>query len=174
MGVDTSRDKVYPDLAFALPTPPESPSESKVVGLGVMAYYGGNEERPHADSIHACYVAKLKQFARWLAGDGWQIRLFIGDAVDEAVAREVMIDLRTVMPELDEQWVVYEQVQSLEELTIQMSKVGVVVATRYHNVVCALKASRPTISLGYAPKNGALMAQMGLEEFLPRPPLFRR
>ena len=40
-----------------------------------------------------------------------------------------------------------------------MAPVGTVVATRYHNVICALKLGKPTISIGYAAKNDALMAE---------------
>ena len=40
-----------------------------------------------------------------------------------------------------------------------------VVATRYHNVMCALKLCKPTISLGYSRKFISLMADMGLAEF---------
>jgi polysaccharide pyruvyl transferase WcaK-like protein len=39
------------------------------------------------------------------------------------------------------------------------------VATRYHNVICALKLGKPTISIGYAAKNLAVMADVGLPEF---------
>ena len=46
-----------------------------------------------------------------------------------------------------------------------MAPAGTVVATRYHNVICALKLSKPTISLGYAAKNIAVMADAGLSEF---------
>ena len=46
-----------------------------------------------------------------------------------------------------------------------MAPVGTVVATRFHNVMCALKLAEPTISIGYARKNVALMADMGLPEF---------
>ena len=42
---------------------------------------------------------------------------------------------------------------------------GVIVATRYHNVMCALKLCKPTISLGYSQKFVNLMADMGLAEF---------
>ena len=38
-------------------------------------------------------------------------------------------------------------------------------ATRYHNVICALKLGKPTISIGYAKKNAVLMEDMGLPEF---------
>ena len=46
-----------------------------------------------------------------------------------------------------------------------MSPCGIVVATRYHNVMCALKLCKPTISLGYSQKFVSLMADMGLGEF---------
>jgi polysaccharide pyruvyl transferase WcaK-like protein len=39
------------------------------------------------------------------------------------------------------------------------------VATRYHNVMCALKLEKPTISIGYAAKNVAIMTDAGLGEF---------
>jgi polysaccharide pyruvyl transferase WcaK-like protein len=47
----------------------------------------------------------------------------------------------------------------------QMAGVDIVVATRYHNVICALKLDKPTISIGYADKNDALLAEMGLADF---------
>ena len=53
MGVDISRDPVYPDLAFALPTPSDIYGTRGTVGVGVMAYHGGNDDRRQADEIHA-------------------------------------------------------------------------------------------------------------------------
>ena len=47
----------------------------------------------------------------------------------------------------------------------EMAPVGTVVAIRYHNVICALKLCKPTISIGYATKHDLLMADMGLSEF---------
>jgi polysaccharide pyruvyl transferase WcaK-like protein len=46
-----------------------------------------------------------------------------------------------------------------------MADTDVVVATRYHNVVCALRIGKPTISIGYSEKNDALLAEMGLAEY---------
>lgn len=37
-----------------------------------------------------------------------------------------------------------------------------VVATRYHNLICALKVGTPTLALSYATKSDALMDRMGL------------
>ena len=47
----------------------------------------------------------------------------------------------------------------------QMAGPDLVVATRYHNVVCALRMGKPTISIGYAAKNDALLAEMGLADY---------
>jgi polysaccharide pyruvyl transferase WcaK-like protein len=46
-----------------------------------------------------------------------------------------------------------------------MAPASSVVATRYHNVMCALKLGKPAISLGYSDKNISLMEDMGLPEF---------
>jgi polysaccharide pyruvyl transferase WcaK-like protein len=41
----------------------------------------------------------------------------------------------------------------------------VVVGTRYHNVLCAVKQAKPTISVSYSAKNDRIMADMGLGEY---------
>ena len=61
--------------------------------------------------------------------------------------------------------VIAEPAFTLGELMRQMASVDTVVATRYHTVLCALKLAKPTLSVGYAPKFDALMAEMGLAEF---------
>ena len=40
-----------------------------------------------------------------------------------------------------------------------------IVATRYHNIVCALRLGKPLVSLGYAEKNDVLMTEMGVGRF---------
>jgi polysaccharide pyruvyl transferase WcaK-like protein len=165
MGVDTSGDDVYPDLAFALPTPPDVSVATRTVGVGVMAFYGGNNDRQRADEIYASYVEKTKRFVRWLVDNDHRIRLFTGDHLDESVVQEILSDLRVHRPELEPSRIVAEPASSLEDLMQQMSSVETVVATRYHNVLCALKLSKPTLSVGYAAKHDVLMAEMGLADF---------
>ena len=46
-----------------------------------------------------------------------------------------------------------------------MEPAGSIVATRYHNVVCALMLTKPTISIGYGEKNAVLMADRGLGDY---------
>lgn len=160
MGVDTARDEVYPDLAFALPGPPGRPTTG-TVGVGVMAYRGGNDDRDRAEEIYRAYVGKLTEFVRWLLDGGRRVRLFIGDQADLEVVGELTAALGTDR-------VSVASAATLGELLREMSTVDTVVATRYHNVLCALHLSKPTLSIGYAAKNDVLMAEMGLGEFSQR------
>jgi polysaccharide pyruvyl transferase WcaK-like protein len=165
MGVDTSADRVYPDLAFALPSPPVPDTTTGAVGVGVMAFRGRNSDREHAEELHARYLSAMKRFVRWLVESGRPVRLFTGDRADEAVVAEVLADLRDHPPAGGPPTVIADPVDSLEDLMRELAHVDTVVATRYHNVLCALKMSRPTVSIGYAAKHDALMADMGLAGF---------
>ena len=165
-GIDVTNDRVYPDLAFALPVPPAGPGDPQTVGVGVMAYYGTNDDRKQADEIHVAYVKKMKRFVRWLADSGYRIRLFGGDTLwDEGIVEEILSDLRSHRPDLEPMWAVADPVHSLDELMREMAPVGTIVAIRYHNVLCALKLCKPTLSLSYAKKHDLVMADMGLAEF---------
>lgn len=164
-GIDVTHDRVYPDIVFALPEPAYGPGDKSVVGIGVMEYHGTNDDRKQADGIHAAYVATLKQFARWLVGNGYRIRLFVGDTCDIRIADEIIDYLHACIPGLGSSRAVAEQMASFDDLTRAMAPAGYVIATRYHNVICALKLGRPVISLGYAAKNLAVMSDAGLGNF---------
>jgi polysaccharide pyruvyl transferase WcaK-like protein len=164
-GLDVSGDAVYPDLVFALSAPAGNPPGDGTVGLGVMAYHGTNEDRSQAGEVHDEYVAKLTRFARRLVDGGHRMRLFTGDDEDCQVADALTADLRSYRPDLGADWIVSDPITSLSELMRQMTLVDTVVATRYHNVLCALKMGKPTVSLGYSSKNDVLMEEFGLGEF---------
>lgn len=54
---------------------------------------------------------------------------------------------------------------SLADLMKEMAAADSVVATRYHNLVCALKVGVPTLALSYAAKSDTLMAEFGLAAY---------
>ncbi|MFF3554253.1 polysaccharide pyruvyl transferase family protein [Streptomyces tsukubensis] len=157
MGVDTTHDEVYPDLAFALPAPrAETPPEpSGPVCVGVMAFHGGNDDRARADEIHRRYLDGTIRFVRALAEDGRPVRLLTGDAVDAPV-------VAAVLDAVDSPLVTAAEAASLADLMKETAAAGAVVATRYHNLICALKAGTPTLAVSYAAKSDALMAGMGV------------
>jgi polysaccharide pyruvyl transferase WcaK-like protein len=84
--------------------------------------------------------------------------LFVGDQVDEAVADRITeaVGSRAVS-------VVHTS--TLDELLREMARVDAIVASRYHNVLAAVKLGKPTVAVGYAAKSDALMAEMGVGEF---------
>jgi polysaccharide pyruvyl transferase WcaK-like protein len=166
-GLDTSRDDIYPDFVFSIPAPPYEPGDAQTVGVGVMDYYGTVDDASHADELHAAYLEKMKFFVRWLVERGRKVRLFVGDTngSDDSVVQEILADLRESRADIDPGWVVAEPLSTYADLTQAMQAVGSVVAMRYHNVLCALRLCKPTISIGYSSKNDALMADMGLAEF---------
>lgn len=165
MGVDTSGDRVYPDVAFALPVPRDEPGTVDAVGVGVMDFYGGSDDRREANQIHASYVEKIKHFVLWLIDNGHRVQLLTGDPADERIVQETLAHVRGQRPELAPSRIMAQPIFSLHELMRQMASVDTVVATRYHNIVCALKMAKPTVSIGYAAKHDVLMADMGLSEF---------
>lgn len=158
MGVDVSADEVYPDLAFSLPVPSDVPAAPGTVGVGVMAYYGGNDDRARGEEIYAAYLGKIKQFVRWLVENDREVRLFIGDQIDNEVVEAILDDSGPAK-------VSAVAASTLDEIMREMAAVDTIVATRYHNVLCALKLSQPTVSIGYAVKNDVLMNEMGLGEY---------
>jgi polysaccharide pyruvyl transferase WcaK-like protein len=165
MGLDTSRDAVYPDLAFALPIPRDVPGIAGMVGVGVMDYNGSNDDRRQADQLHASYVESMKSFVLWLVENGRSVRLFTTDVHDESIMDEVIAYLREHRPQLGPPQLVAEPISSIGELMRQIASVDTVVASRFHNVLCALMLAKPTLSVGYAPKFEVLMEEVGLAEF---------
>lgn len=166
-GIDVSRDQVYPDLAFALPAPTGDSVDERLVAVGVMHYEGTNDERKQAADISRKYEADMKRFVRWLVDNGRKVLLIVGDVngSDGRVVDEILADLRAHVPDLEPAAVTAAEVSSYSDVMHALLPVNSVVAIRYHNVVCAVKMSKPTISIGYSPKHDVLMQNMGLPEF---------
>ncbi|CAL9336752.1 polysaccharide pyruvyl transferase family protein [Streptomyces sp. enrichment culture] len=164
MGVDTTRDPVHPDLAFALPAPqastppPGPPGPPGPVCVGVMDFHGGNDDRARAEEIHRRYLDGTTRFVRALAEDGRPVRLLTGDACDVPVAAAIRDAVGSPL-------VTAAEAGSLADLMKETAAAETVVATRYHNLVCALRTGTPTLALSYAAKSDALMDRMGLGAF---------
>ena len=78
---------------------------------------------------------------------------------------EVIAYLRAHRPQLGPSQIVAEPVSSIDELMRQIASVDTVVASRFHNVLCALMLAKPTLSVGYAAKFDVLMEEVGMAEF---------
>jgi polysaccharide pyruvyl transferase WcaK-like protein len=170
IGSDTQADRVYPDVAFGLPEPggvrePSAEGAPVAVAVGIM-YYNGWRSDDASERIYKSYLAKMRRFLIWLAEEGYPVRIIMGDGIDQSTLDSFLTastDSAEVKPSLKGQ-----TAETLYDVMNQIATTDVVVATRYHNVVCALKLGRPVLSIGYAAKNDELMADMGLAEFCQR------
>ncbi|YBV95445.1 polysaccharide pyruvyl transferase family protein [Phyllobacteriaceae bacterium JZ32] len=168
IGIDVAQDRVYCDLAFGLSVPETSRGDAVhpvTVGVGVMAYSGWKKKGADGEAIYQAYLRKISDFVAWLLAQGMDVRLLTGGDVD----RQTVGDLLRIVKEDQKNGVgnniTAEEMSSLHDIMDQVVKTDFVVATRYHNVICALSTGRPTISLGYAEKNDELLMRTGLPEF---------
>ena len=163
LGVDVSKDVVTPDLVFGLDvaSPPLRTGGKRTIGIGVMDYHTWAGEKGSADDIYDAYMEKLSSFCTGLLRHGHALHILVGDVGDTPAADDLRNRLAKAAPEFSGQ-VTTARTPSLRDLYAEIGKTDAVVATRYHTVVGALMCGRPAISLGYAEKNRAVMADFGL------------
>lgn len=165
LGSGSREDKVFPDLAFALPVPADRRQRqgSRIsVGVGVMTYSGWVRRHRDGETIYETYLAKLVEFVAWLLDQGHDVRFLTGDVQDQAALWDILRRLEARIGNASDGHVTVQPTYGLHDLMEQIALTDIVVATRFHNVLCALKLARPVISLSYAAKNDDLLAQTGL------------
>jgi polysaccharide pyruvyl transferase WcaK-like protein len=96
---------------------------------------------------------------------GNHIVIVSGDRVDIDVAHDLRTAVLAARPDLSDDAVVVREFTTFSELTEEMRRAEVVIPSRFHNLICALRLARPTVSAGYAPKNHELMLALGLDEY---------
>lgn len=160
LGVDGPTDAVIPDLAFLLKPAVDAariPGEPLVVGVGMMTYHGWHTSA----GVYDAYVALHVRLIEWLQARGHGVRMILGQTpADLGAARDV--DARLEQKVLRPQ---EANASSIHDAMAAISETDLVIASRYHVQIAALKMGRPLIGLNYGPKSDALMADMGLSEF---------
>ncbi len=169
IGLDTSADHIFPDIAFKLPAPERTGTDRTkamlTIGVGVMAYYGWRYDAEKSPEILRVYLSKLAQFVIWLLDQNCRVRLLIGELTDIAVRNDLLRMVKEARPALPEGRIIAEPAYSLQDVMQQIAETDIVIATRYHNLVAAIKLGKPSLSIGYAQKHDALLADAGLSAF---------
>jgi len=164
------RDRVYPDLVFGLPdsllSGKHAPTKGarRVVGLGLMEYYGKYSTTDPRPETYPAYLASLAEFAAWLLEHDYDIRLLLGDA-DTFVIEDFRSALRARLGSYDEKRVIDQPIRSVQDVVGELAATDVVVATRFHNVLLAALLTKPVISISFHHKCSSLMRQMRLSEY---------
>jgi polysaccharide pyruvyl transferase WcaK-like protein len=167
MGVDVSGAAVLPDVAYLLDAPPheDRPADAPLtIGVGVMSYHGWREDKAGA-AMYEDYVSKLTRLVEWLAERGRRVRLLVGEDSDWRTVRNLQGRLSAkASAALDP----VPEMANLHDLMREIAATDIVVATRFHVAICALKLARPTVSLSYGFKNDAALTAAGLDGFFQR------
>lgn len=169
-GLNVAADAVYPDIAFKLATPVRtarviSGNGTLTVGVGVMKYRGWYFFADGGQAVFDSYLDKLARFVLHLLEGGHRIKLLTGETTDVEAVDALLARLQSTAAGQLLERVSAARSSSLHGLMEEISETDVVVATRFHNIVCALKMEKPVISLGYSAKNDVLLAEMGLGEY---------
>ncbi|MGW8567306.1 polysaccharide pyruvyl transferase family protein [Isoptericola sp. NPDC055881] len=153
-----SRPEVVPDLVLGTPVVadvrPVDPAR-RTVGFGVIDTNGvGTVEAAWERGAH---LDRSVRIVRGLVQAGADVRIVGGAAQDDAIAGEIA---RTVA----DPRVVAVRADDMAELDRRLAGCAVLVAARYHNLVAAVRASVPAVSIGYASKQTWLMEAVGAED----------
>lgn len=161
--------RLTPDIVLGAPitavlTTPERPC----LALGVMRYYGASDSFDEGATIHATYVDAISTFARGVLARGWDLRIFGGDDGDLPVARDIearltrWLSTQAIDPAPS---IAIVEARSMAEVDDLIGSSTAVVATRYHNVVSAIRLNKPVISVSYGTKGHSLMQQAGMGRY---------
>jgi polysaccharide pyruvyl transferase WcaK-like protein len=166
LGLDVGSDTVVPDVTFSLARSASRPSmSSPTIGVGVMAV----GERAAVNGVvrrtNSRYLAQMVVLVLRLLDLRYRVRLLMSTDADQEAIGEVARLVLTVRPDLDRSRLHAALSSSLSDVMAEIADTDVVIAARYHTVVCAMAMGRPVISIGEAGLNCELMQDMGLGEF---------
>lgn len=171
IGFDSTKDPVYPDLAQSLlveqyQKQPIDKRFAGVVGIGPMAYFDPRVWPEKDSQVYLGYLDKLSDFACWLLSHQFAIRLFPGEVVhDFPVIQEFIELLKKKYPKLQDGQLIFEPVETADQLMTQMAQTDVVIASRFHGVLLSQLLLKPVLALSYHQKIDTLMENAGEKDY---------
>ena len=165
IGFNTERDFVYPDVVFGLSQGDFASGvragQRPIVGLGIKDY-ATTEPKAFQE-----YLDTMAAFVSWLQGQGYGVRLLIGDIQYDTWVREAFVDLlKSRNIPTDAPLLIAEPVLTVKELLRQVGETEAVISARYHNLVLALIQKKPVIALSDHAKLDSLVTDFGLAQYL--------
>jgi len=165
IGFNTDGDCVYPDVVFGLSQgnllSGVQVGQRRIVGLGLKDY-GSTELKAFRD-----YLDTMAAFVSWLQGQGYGVRLLIGDIqYDTPVLEKFVAVLKSRNIPTDAPLLIAEPALTVKELLRQLGETEAVISARYHNLVMALIQNKPVIALSDHAKLDSLATDFGLAQYL--------
>jgi len=168
IGFNTERDLVCPDVVFGLSQDNLlsglRAGQRRIIGLGLKDYGSADRLEPKAFRE---YLDTMAAFVSWLQGQGYGVRLLIGDIqYDTSVIGEFVDILKSRNIPADAPLLIAEPALTVKELLRQVAETEAVISARYHNLVIALIQNKPVIALSDHAKLDSLAIDFGLVQYL--------
>jgi polysaccharide pyruvyl transferase WcaK-like protein len=158
---------VLPDLAHSLELPPAANREQRprdalpTVGINPMPVYDDRYWCEPDSSRYWSYVRKMAAFTSDLFRQGYPVFLFSTQAADEATIEDVLASLdEDVKGRLDRS-VIVKLSRSVDDLMKVLATADILVATRFHGILLALRSGKPVVGVCYYRKSQELLEEMG-------------
>ena len=162
--------EVFPDLAHGLAFQvrdmrKENPGSAKrtKVGINPMPVYDRRYWHAPDDRRYREYVERLASLASMLRRDGYGVFFFPTQTRDESVIRDILSRLEEDAHETVNRRELVREAKSVSELMDVYAEADMIVATRFHGVLLALRAERPVLGICYFRKTRDLLREMGQE-----------
>lgn len=159
---------VYPDLAYGLQIAEEWKSlprdgSKPVVGLNPFRFCHPLLLPPKEESLYLEYLEKLVQFSYWLLGQGYDLRFFTTDHMNDLSAiQDLQERLRSSLPSLEfASRISGGASESVSDVLQEMSRFDFIITSKYHGIIFAHVLRKPVISLSYHTKMDAAMQAVG-------------
>jgi polysaccharide pyruvyl transferase WcaK-like protein len=169
LGMNTKNDFVFPDIAFRLPSPPapQQPPEVKrrTVCVGAMHYHGWYGHKKTDNRVYEEYLSRVTEFVLWLLDHDYRVRILMGDEMDQQAVDDLRKAVAAEKPSLPPGVLIAEPAHTGHDVMRQMVDSDIVISTRFHHLVFALKLGKLTISTGYGKNHTELMTEVGLGAF---------
>ena len=162
------RWQVYPDLAQSLMFESGSrsgASDKPVVGINPMPVYDRRAWCEPDDFRYEHYISQLALFVCRLLRDRYPVFFFATQPSDEPVIDDVIsrLDANTIEKYgLPNRW---RQCQTVAGIMNALESADIVVPTRYHGTVLALRAGRPVLGICYYRKTREVLKSMDQQQY---------
>jgi len=163
--------EVYPDLAHGLFFESQEASSGVagdrakrlVVGINPMPVYDHRYWHAPDGDRYQEYVDRLAKLADMLIRDEFDVFFFPTQKRDESVISDVLSRLGEMgCPNVDSR-ILMRSTKSVSGLLEIYAQADIVVATRFHGVLLALRAGRPVLGICYFRKTRDLLRDVGQE-----------
>lgn len=162
---------VYPDLAHGLVL--QAPSASRAagreppkrptVGINPMPVYDRRYWHDPDDSQYRHYVERLAMFASMLLRDDYGVFFFPTQARDEHVIEDILEALDPDLRRSIDSKTLVRAGKTVATLMDVYASADLIVATRFHGVLLALRAGLPVLGICYFRKTRDLLREVGQE-----------